>query len=212
MSWPEFLQTLTALFVIVNPGGSIPVFLGVTVTHSQSDRAAVARVAAVTVAAVLVTSVLCGERLLHLFGIDVTHFQVGGGIMLLLMAVSMLHAEPSRVRETPEEIGEAAGRETVGAVPLGTPILAGPGSISTAIIMAHGTPSARGRLLLLVACLLVAVSTWLALKMAEPIRSALGRTGINVLTRFEGLLLAALAVKFITKGLSVLLPGLASPA
>jgi multiple antibiotic resistance protein len=204
----EALRSLVALFVVVNPLGGIPAFISLTDGYDDAGRHVVARVAALMVGGVLVASALCGEALLGLFGIDVAHFQIGGGILLLTLALSMLHAQPSRARETPEEMGEASNREQIGAVPLGTPILAGPGSISTVIIQSHHATTLGAKVWLMVACVVVAALTWVALQMAQPIRRVLGQTGIHIATRLFGLVLAALAVRFMCDGLLVLMPGL----
>ncbi|MCC7492273.1 MAG: NAAT family transporter [Fimbriimonadaceae bacterium] len=205
----EYLRALVALFVVVNPLGALPAFLALTLGDSEAQRRRTARIAALSVATLLVVSIFAGRTVLAFMGIEVQHFKVGGGIMLLLIATTMLNAQPSRARETPEELGEAEERDEVGAVPLGTPLLVGPGSISTAIIQADTLNSPQGRLWLVFVALLVALTTLLVLRAADRIRRVLGHTGINIATRLEGLLLAALAVRFIIEGLVVLMPGLA---
>jgi multiple antibiotic resistance protein len=161
-----------------------------------------------TAAAVLAGSVLFGDWVLRLFGIGVPYFQVGGGILLVLIAVSMFHARPSRAKQTPEEAREAEEQETVGVVPLGTPLLAGPGAISTAIIYANKTAGWFDTASLVAICLGVALAIWIILRLAEPIGGLLGRTGINIISRLMGLILAAVAVKFIADGVGDLFPGL----
>jgi multiple antibiotic resistance protein len=201
---------LIALFVIVNPIGAAPVFLTMTSNWPAAQRKRTALSAGLTVACVLVGSVLAGEWVLRLFGIDVPCFQVGGGILVLLIAVSMLHARPSRAKQTPEEARQAEEQETAGVVPLGTPLLAGPGTISTAIIYAQAAKTMWETAMLIAASLIVALCAWTALRLADPIGALLGRTGINIVTRLMGLILAAVAVKFIADGVSHLLPGLAA--
>jgi len=206
--WSEYVRFVTAIFVIVDPVGAVPIFLGLTREQPAAVRNRTARTVGLTVAAVLVLSVIGGEWVLRLFGIDVPCFQVGGGVLLLLIAVSMFHALPGRLKHTPEEAREAEGREAVGVVPLGTPLLAGPGAISTAIIYAHRAANWLDVAFLVSACLFVAGCGWIALRLANPIGRILGQTGINILTRLMGLILAAVAVKFIADGIGHLLPGL----
>jgi multiple antibiotic resistance protein len=208
--WSDYVRFVTAIFVILNPIGAVPVFLGVTVNQSASRRNQTALAAAATTACVLIGSILAGEWMLRLFGINVPCFQVGGGILILLMAVSMLQAKSSRVRQTPQELREAEEHESVGVVPLGTPLLAGPGSISTAIIYANKATTWFDTGFLLATSLFAACCVWLVLRLAQPIGVALGRTGINILTRLMGLILAAVAVKFISDGALQLLPNLAA--
>jgi multiple antibiotic resistance protein len=206
--WADYVRFVTAILVILNPFGAVPVFLSVTVNQTPRRRNQTAAVAALTTACVLVVSVLSGEWVLRAFGINVPCFQAGGGILILLMAVSMLHAKSSRVRQTPAERRDAEEQESVGVVPLGTPLLAGPGSISTAIIYANKATTWLDTGFLLATSLGAALVVWIVLRLAQPIAVALGRTGVNILTRLMGLILAAVAIKFITDGLLELLPGL----
>ncbi len=206
--WADYVRFVTAILVILNPLGAVPIFLGLTVNQSRQRRNQTAAAAALTIACVLVVSVLSGERALRLFGINVPCFQAGGGILVLLMAISMLHAKSSRIQQTPAERRAAEEQESVGVVPLGTPLLAGPGSISTAIIYANKATSWFDLGFLVAICLFAALCVWIVLRLAEPIGVALGRTGINIMTRLMGLILAAVAIKFITDGLVQLLPGL----
>jgi multiple antibiotic resistance protein len=207
-SWSDYMRFLTALFVILNPFGAVPIFLGITSGLSRKRRNQTTLTVACTVAVVISGSILVGEWVLRLFGINVPCFQVGGGILVLLMAVSMLHARPGRTRHSPEDMREAEEMSAIGVVPLGTPLLAGPGTISTAIIFANKAETwLQTGLLILISCF-VAACVWIILRMAENIGIVLGRRGINILTRFMGLILAAVAVKFVTDGLVVLLPGL----
>lgn len=209
--WRSYAEIAITMFVIADPIGTIPIFITLTVEQTPAERKATAMNASVTVAAVLVVSVFIGEPLLHFFGISLPAFSVGGGILLLLMAVAMLQARPSRTRRTPEETQEATEKEDVGVVPLALPLVAGPGAISTIIIYSHRAAGWFDTLFLVLIGLFVGVSLWIALRLADPIRGFLGRTGINIITRLLGLILAAIAVEFITRGLAQLLPGLAIP-
>jgi multiple antibiotic resistance protein len=206
--WSESARYLAAILVILNPIGAVPVFLGVTAGQSRTRRNQTGRTAALTVAVVIVVSLVVGEWLLRAFGINLPCFQVGGGILILLLAVHMLHARHSGLKQTPEEALEAEEHESVGVVPLGTPLMAGPGTINTAIIFVNTAKTLLELGMLVAASLLAALCVWVVLRLAQPIGAALGRTGINILTRLMGLVLAAVAVKFITDGLVQLLPAL----
>jgi len=198
--WTELIHFTTAIFVIANPIGATPIFLSMTPGQSEVSKRRTARSAALTVGTVLTITILCGEALLHAFGIELAAFQVGGGILFLLMAVSMLHAQTSRIQHTKDEADEARERESVGVVPLGIPLLAGPGAMSTAIVFAHHAPGWGSRVLLVLICWVLAGSVWLALSLADVIGRILGRTGINILNRLMGLMLAAIAVQFVIGG------------
>jgi|YelNatPaOPRAMG01_1025707.scaffolds.fasta_scaffold01158_22 multiple antibiotic resistance protein len=207
--WRQYAESLVALFVIADPIGAVPIFMTLTEHHSPSDRKHIANVTALAVAIVLAASVFVAEPLLRFFGVDVAAFRVAGGILIMLMALGMLEAAPRRTQRTPEEMAEAELKAEIAVVPLAIPLIAGPGAISTVIIYAHQSATWSDTVYLVAACILVAISVWIALRAADPIRSVLGATGINVVTRLLGVILTAVAVEFITSGLARLLPGLA---
>ena len=207
--WRTNAEIATALFVIADPIATIPIFINLTSGQSRDERMHTAHMTALTVAAVLVLSIFLGQPLLQLFGIRIASFRVGGGILILLMAISMLNARLSRTVGTPEEMQEGSEKEDPAVVPLGVPLVAGPGAISTIIIYAHQAQDIYDTLFLVFAGMFVALSVWIALRMADPIRHLLGKTGINIISRLSGLVLAAIAVEFIASGLVQLMPGLA---
>jgi len=206
--WPEYTRFAIALFAILTPFAAIPIYLGLTEGRSKAYRARTADVAALTVVCMLVFTAFAGDIVLRLVGTSLDSFRVGGGIVLLLMALSMLSAEVSRVQQTPSEKDEAEQREAIGVVPLGLPLIAGPGSISAVIIqMQRGDGIAHQAV---VTAIIVAVCflVWASLRLAAPIGARLGRTGLNIVNRLFGLLLAAIAVEIIATGLRHLFPGL----
>ena len=206
--WNEVFKITIALMAIVNPVSAIPVFLGTTADWSLPERRRTARTVAITVFIVLTISALVGTYVLEFFGISVASFQVGGGILLLLMAVSMMQARESGLRQTPEEQLEAADRHAVAVVPLAIPLLAGPGAISTMIIASHRVPGVVFQLKLLVPAGAIALAVWLTLLVSSRLANRLGTTGMNVITRLMGLMLAALAIEFIVRGMQELIPAL----
>src|SRR5262249_32377517 len=136
-------------------------------------------------------------------------FQIAGGILLLLMAISMLQARESGIRQTPDEALEAEEKDAVAVVPLGIPLLAGPGAISTMIIATHHAERYFGHLILLVPAALIGVAVWMTFMTATYISDRLGRTGMNIITRVMGLIIAAIGVEYIYRGLVELFPKLA---
>ena len=210
----SYLHVFAALFVIVNPLGAIPLFIGYTRGQTAGERRATARTTAVAVAIVLLVSIFFGDHLLQFFGIGLPSFRVGGGILILLMAIAMLNAQQGGARYTAEEGREGELKDHIAVVPLAIPILAGPGAISTTILYAHEARNPVDLMVLASAALLVAAAVATALHLADPIANRLGRTGINIATRIMGLILAAVAVEFIAGGLLQLFPllGQATPA
>lgn len=208
LHWQDYLKILTALLVIVNPLGALPLFVTLTANQTSSERRRTACTAAISVAAVLVASCLFGEALLGFFGVSIAAFRVAGGLLILLLAISMFHAQTSGSRHTPEELDEASEKAGVGVVPLAIPLLSGPGAISTTIIYANQSSSTAHLAMLSALGLVVALVVWIALLLASPIGALLGRTGINIFTRLMGLLLAAISIEIIAGGIGKLLPGL----
>jgi multiple antibiotic resistance protein len=195
-----YIKILLALTVVVNPLGIIPVFVAMTAHQSVIDRKRIARIAGLAVAVVLITSAVLGESILDLFGISIASFKVGGAILVMLTAISMMQAMPSRDKQTPEEAKEAEDKTSIAVVPLAVPLLAGPGAISTTIIYASESKSIL-HIAAIVGCgVAVGVITWIALRVATRVGRYMSRTSINVATRLMGLLLAALAVEIFAGG------------
>jgi multiple antibiotic resistance protein len=208
IDWDYLFKIGLALFAIVNPIGSVPIFISATQGWSAEDRERTARTVMVTVFLVLVSSIFFGERILDFFGISIPSFQVGGGILLMLIAISMLQGKASHVRQTPEEAQEVADREAIAVVPLSIPLLAGPGAISSMIIAAQQTGSFWGHASLVLPVTVVCLLIWTALRLSVNIAHRLGTIGINIVTRLMGLILAAMAVEFIANGIHGLFPGI----
>lgn len=206
----EFLLFFASLFSIVNPFSAIPTFVSLTGGIAPRERRVMITQTAAAVFVILVFSYFTGQGLLRFFSISVASLRVAGGAVIFSMAWSMLQARVSPQKQTEEEREEAdneAGDRSIAFVPLAMPLLAGPGSISLMIIAAGQSDGIVDHALVVAAALLLAVLAWLILQAAGPIASALGRTGMNVATRFMGLILAATAVEFITSGLASIFPG-----
>ena len=207
--WSEYSRFFTALLVILDPFAAIPIFLSLTQSYSIAERNRAVTLAAVTVAIVLSLSAMFGETMLTMLGTSLPSFRVGGGIVLLLMALTMLRAQPDQMRATSAEKAEAAARENVAIVPIAIPLLAGPGSISTVIIQMHRPGAELHLLWVIVVILVIACLLWIVLRLANPIGRLLGPIGLNVLNRLFGLILTAIAVEIMANGLRGLFPTLA---
>jgi multiple antibiotic resistance protein len=209
LNWNDYLQLSAGLLSVVNPIGVIPTFISLTVNRSPADRNRTAIVCATSVAMVLFISLVAGEPILHFFGIGLPAFRVAGGLLVLMMGLSMLYASPDRARHTPEERAESYEKESVAVVPLAIPLLSGPGAISATIVYGHMGHSLTHYLLVAAVILSVSLIVLVALLSAPKIAEFMGRTGMNVVTRIMGLILASIAVEFIAKGLTELFPILA---
>jgi multiple antibiotic resistance protein len=206
--WTDLIKLTVALLAIVDPVASIPIFLGTTTGYTQIERRRVTQIVAITVFCVLAVSALIGTQVLRFFGISIPSFLIAGGILLLLMAIAMLQARESGIRQTPDEAAEAAERDAVAVVPLAIPLLAGPGAISTMIIATHQSPSVIDHFVLLIPAAIIAVAVWLILAAASYISDHLGTTGMNIITRVMGLIIAAIGVEYIYRGIIELFPKL----
>ena len=205
-TWPEYFKFFAALMAIVNPIGAVPIFINLTSDQRESDKKKIAFWAACATSTILLIALLTGEAILTFFGISIASFRVGGGILILLMAISMLHAKNSSVKHTEEEIEDSVERRTFAVVPLGTPLLAGPGAISAVILNAQRYSSPAHYFLLVFEIVIVGLAIWMIFRVAPLVASYLGKTGINVITRIMGLIMAAVGVEFIANGLKQLFP------
>ncbi len=202
----QYLKIFMGVVSVLNPVGAIPVFLGLTSSRSNKERKTIAGVTALSTTLILMVAAVSGEAILSFFGISISSFRVGGGILILLMAISMLHAKTSHAKHTPDEAKEAEDMESVAVVPLAIPLLAGPGSISAVIVYAHEARNLFELCALGIVILISGLIVWTMLRLAVPIGARLGTTGINIAVRLLGLLLAAIAVEFMAAGLKGLFP------
>ena len=208
MEFAVFIKLYTTLISIVNPISIIPLYLAFTEGDPKS-RPQVAFTTSITVAIVMVICVFAGNQILDFFGITISGFRIAGGILLFMVALNMLNAKVSRVKHTEKEGDEARESESVGVIPLAIPLTAGPGTISTVVLLGQEQSSLDGKFLLVAACLAIAVTVWASFRLGPQISKRIGATGMNIVTRVMGLILAAVAVEFIVGGIRTALPGMA---
>jgi multiple antibiotic resistance protein len=210
----DLLKPLVALLAIVNPIGVIPFFIHFTQHFSPEQRRRTIRISAFTAFMVIALSALAGMKIIEFFGISIASFQVGGGTLLLISALSMLNAQPAESK--PSDVTEGDQKldagDSIAVVPLTIPLLTGPATISTMVIYSQRTTQWWEVGALMGYGVVVALATWLAFSASGRIAKLLGRTGINVMTRLMGLILAALAVEIMADGLVQLFPVLGSAA
>ena len=206
-------KPLITLMAIVNPLACVPFFIHYTQGFSRAQRQRTILVSSLSAFIVIAASALLGLQILEFFGISLASFQVGGGMLLLTSALSMLNAQPAEARANADEVQDAEARAAVGAsiavVPLTIPLLTGPATMSTVVIYAEKARDLVQLGTLVGYGVVIALATALCFSLADPIARVLGRTGINVMTRLMGLILAALAVEVMTDGLHKLFPVLA---
>ncbi|OIR05840.1 hypothetical protein GALL_119670 [mine drainage metagenome] len=205
LDFTEYTKIFISLFAIIDPVGIIPIIIAFTAGMTAQKRERVGRMASLSVFIILLAALVLGEAILGFFGISIHSFRTAGGILLLLMSITMLIGNKPTL--TPDDI-DGDSTSSIAIVPLSTPLLAGPGAISTVILDAHkgnniGHYGVMG--LVLVA---LSLTVWLTFLIAPWVSRRLGKIGSNIVTRLMGLLLAAIAVEFIAAGLRGLFPAL----
>jgi multiple antibiotic resistance protein len=205
-------KPLVTLLAVVNPLAIVPFFIHYTQGFTRGQRRRTVVVASFSAFLVIAASALLGLEILEFFSISLASFQVGGGMLLLISSVNMLNAQPAEAKPRTNDLEDGAQKAAMGAsiavVPLTIPLLTGPATISTVVIYAE-----RAKTFLQVAALVgygvvIGLATLVCFALADPIARVLGKTGINVMTRLMGLILAALAVEVMALGLVKLFPGL----
>jgi multiple antibiotic resistance protein len=184
---PDLTKSFISLFIIVDPFGNIPIFIGLTEGIGSESRRRIFHTATITGFILLLAFALAGRQILNFFGVTLQSFMIAGGILLLIIAVRIL------------VIGgwEERSPESIGVVPIAVPLLVGPGAITTTIINLE----TYGLLTTIMSVVLVFVIVWLTLRFIEPIYKVLGRSGSIVIARVMALLIAAIAIQFIIEGL-----------
>jgi len=202
----EYTRFFTALLVILDPFAVIPILLGLTRDYTTEQRNRAVNVAALTVFIVLAIAAVFGENILTVLGASLPSFRVGGGIILLLMGLTMLRAEPDQMKSTAVERRAAESFENIAVVPIAIPLLAGPGSISTVIIQMHRPGAEFNLVWVVLVILLVCLIVWAVLRLSSPIGRFLGPIGLNVMNRLFGLILTAIAIEIMANGFRGLFP------
>ncbi len=207
------LKPLITLMAIVNPMAIVPFFIHYTQGFSRDQRRQTVWVSSCSVFVVITVSALLGLQILEFFGISLASFQVGGGMLLLTSALNMLNAQPAEAKPASNDMADGAAKAAQGAsiavVPLTIPLLTGPAAMSTVVIYADKAKTVLQMGTLIGYGLIIALATLLCFSLSTPIARFLGKTGISVMTRLMGLILAALSVEVMSEGLVKLFPVLA---
>jgi multiple antibiotic resistance protein len=196
---PFLIRSFLTLFVVIDPIGLIPIFITIAGSHSGDEQTQIARRAILVAGGILLIFNLTGDLLLRYLGISLEAFQIAGGFLLFKIAFDMVFAH--RERETPEEEQEAELREDISIFPLAIPLIAGPGTLASIIILTSEAVSYDFSFLTVLAIAsVVLLITYILLCLSRYLSQVLGKTGINVVTRIFGILLSALAVQYVADG------------
>ena len=200
------LSTLTTLLLVVDAPAAVPLLLAMTSSDTPESRRRTAFRASLAAGLILAAFGALGGALFRLLGISLGAFRIAGGLLLFLLAIDMLRARRSRQRTSPEEEAEAVERPDVSIFPLAIPMLAGPGATSTVMVLVSRAASAWAYGVVFASVAVTTAVTYLLLRSAVLVERRLGRTGMNVLQRVMGLILAATAVQFVVEGVGNVLP------
>lgn len=208
LDFTEYTKIFISLFAILDPIGIIPIIILFTTGMTATRRARVGRMASLAVCAILLVALLVGQPLLAFFGISINSFRVAGGILLMLMAIRMLNGILHTSTSTTNDSTDGDSTSALAIVPLSTPLLAGPGSISAVILEAHKAYGIEHYFIMSFEIILLSLTVWLTFLIAPWVEQRLGKIGIDVFSRLMGLILAAIAVEFIASGARGLFPAL----
>jgi multiple antibiotic resistance protein len=195
-----------SLFSIVDPFAALPIFLALIGSSSKNAQQRTALRASLTCFAILTAFGFAGTVIFSFFSITLAAFKISGGILLFAVGLEMMRAKQSDTRSTKEERSEAESKEDVGIIPIGLPLLSGPGSIAAVMVLMGKATTLPGRVAVYIAIAAVSLSAFLILRSATLVSRVLGRTGINVIGRIMGLILAATAMQFVIDGVREAFP------
>ncbi len=197
-----YVTVLTTVFAILNPIGAIPTLIALTEGYTLKERLRVVDRSVLVASGMILGFMLVGIYVFVILGIDISDFKVAGGILLFKVAFDMLQGRTSNTKLTGAEQEESMEKESIGIVPIGTPLLAGPGSITTAIIFFNSkTTIGVDKVMVVIAIVTVMIMSYVILRFSLPLFTRLGKTGSLIISRIMGLLLASIAIEFITTGL-----------
>ncbi|SUD90006.1 MarC family protein [Psychrobacter phenylpyruvicus] len=210
----EIVKIIIAFMVLINPFSALTLFLDSTRGYSMTDRRRFARISSLTVFITITFFTVAGESLLRALGISVGSFQVAGGVLVFLIAINMMNGDGNPVKPDQENVDfddsvESIGSTAAAVVPLAIPMMVGPGGISTVIIYSAQVSNWQQKLAIIIAGLLIAVFCYLALMAAGRLSKLLGDTGLNIISRIMGMLLAAVAIEILVSGIRTIFPSLA---
>ncbi len=202
----QLALALPAVFFVVDPIGVVPLFIAMTAHDSKEKARSMALRASLTGGLLLIVFALFGAAIFKLFGVTLPAFRVAGGMLLMLTALDMVRARQAETRTSPAETAEGAEKDDIAIVPLAIPLLAGPGSIATVmVLMSSGDGSVGNAVAVCLAVVITFIATWLLLRGAHLVKRVLGQSGIAIVQRVFGLILAAIAVQFVVDGVRELL-------
>jgi multiple antibiotic resistance protein len=204
-SMTEFtVVAISSMFFLVDPFNAVPLFIALTASSSPEGRKRAARKAALTCFIVLTAFALAGSWIFRIFGITLPAFEIAGGLILLLIGIEMIQGQNNTKDDPKNNPEDVSQKDDIGITPMGVPMLAGPGAISTVMVLTGASPSPAHSIPVIAAIAITALASYLILAAATRIQMRLGGTGIRIMMRIMGLMLTAIAIQFVINGLNLL--------
>ena len=196
-----FILCFSSLFTLINPIGIVPIFVAMTEEYSKKERDIIAFKAIIFSFFILVLFGIIGEFIFSFYNITIHGFRIAGGILLLKISFDMIESKRSRTRTTPKEEKEAEEKNEIAYTPLGIPLIAGPGSIASMMILSSESTANNNIISLFFALVIVLLGTFLIFKVSKFLSKKFGKSGLRILQRLMGLILMVISIEFILKGI-----------
>ena len=196
-----FILCFSSLFTLINPIGIVPIFVAMTEEYSKKERDIIAFKAIIFSFFILVLFGIIGEFIFSFYNITIHGFRIAGGILLLKISFDMIESKRSRTRTTPKEEKEAEEKDEIAYTPLGIPLIAGPGSIASMMILSSESTTSNNMISLFIALVIVLLATFLIFKVSKFLSKKFGKSGLRILQRLMGLILMVISIEFILKGI-----------
>tara|TARA_Y100000768_G_scaffold284273_1_gene218812 strand:- start:1261 stop:1896 length:636 start_codon:yes stop_codon:yes gene_type:complete len=196
------LLSITSLLALINPIGIIPTYIGLLGDHDSEEHKNITYRAILCAFIVLMTFSIMGNLIFNFFGITMDAFRIVGGILFMRIGLDMVESKISRTKSTPKEEKEAESKDEIAYSPLGVPLIAGPGAITSVMILSNQVNSLNEKLLFILSIVICMILTYIALIMGNRLSKKIGTTGIRIIQRLMGIILMVIAIQFIIDGLT----------
>jgi len=195
-----FIISFTSLFALVNPIGFSPMFISLVDELNSQEKKRIANKGVFTAGVTLITFLFIGEFIFQFFGITIEAFKIAGGILFMRSSFNLIEVKKSRTRTTPAEEESSLNKDDIAYTPIGIPLIAGPGAITSIMVLSTSNPSLIYKLILFTVIILVMLSTLIILRMSSKITQKIGTSGLRVIQRIMGIILLTISIQFIIDG------------
>jgi len=196
-----FILCFSSLFALINPIGNVPIFITLTENYNQKERNKIALKAIIFSFFVLIMFAQIGDLIFSFYGITIHAFRIAGGILLFKISLDMVESKRSRTKTTPSEMEEAEEKNEIAYTPIGIPLIAGPGSIASIMILSSEAKNFLDKTTLFATLAIVLIITYIIFKLSKVLSNYFGKSGLRIMQRIMGLILLVISIEFILKGI-----------